>query len=75
MISLYTLSHESKQVQDIQKELISELNCVCNKCNIHFGIVGGTMLETIRRKGYTVMRKVNVGDMGSCVGKIRNLSI
>lgn len=49
----YILSdNELKQVQDIQKELIGEVKRICNKCNIHFGMVGGTMLGAIRHKGY-----------------------
>ena len=49
----YVLSDdELKQVQDIQKDLISEVNRICKKCNIHFGMVGGTMLGAIRHKGY-----------------------
>lgn len=49
----YVLSDdELKQVQDIQKELISEVKRICKKCNIHFGMVGGTMLGAIRHKGY-----------------------
>ena len=49
----YVLSDEElKQVQDIQKELIGEVKRICKKCNIHFGMVGGTMLGAIRHNGY-----------------------
>ena len=49
----YVLSDEElKQVQNIQKELIDEVKRICKKCNIHFGMVGGTMLGAIRHKGY-----------------------
>lgn len=49
----YVLSDEElKQVQDIQKELINEVKRICKKCNIHFNMVGGTMLGAIRHKGY-----------------------
>ena len=49
----YVLSDEElKQIQDIQKELINEVKRICKKCNIHFGMVGGTMLGAIRHKGY-----------------------
>lgn len=49
----YVLSDEElKQVQCIQKELINEVKRICKKCNIHFGMVGGTMLGAIRHKGY-----------------------
>ena len=49
----YVMSDEElKQVQDIQKELISEVKRICKKCNIHFGMVGGTMLGAVRHKGY-----------------------
>lgn len=49
----YNLSDEElKQVQDIQKELIGEVKRICQKCGIHFNMVGGTMLGAIRHKGY-----------------------
>ena len=49
----YNLTDEElKQVQDIQKELIGEVKRICDKCGIHFNMVGGTMLGAIRHKGY-----------------------
>ena len=49
----YNMSDEElKQVQDIQKELVNEVKRICKKCNIHFGMVGGTMLGAIRHRGY-----------------------
>lgn len=51
--SLYKLTDdELKKVQDIQKELINEVKRICEKCGIHFCMVGGTMLGAIRHKGY-----------------------
>ena len=43
---------ELKQVQEIQKELIQEVNRICKKCNIQYNMVGGTMLGAIRHQGY-----------------------
>lgn len=49
----YDLTEEElKQVQEIQRELIGEVKRICQKCGIHFGMVGGTMLGAIRHKGY-----------------------
>lgn len=49
----YNLTDEElKQVQEIQKELIGEVKRICEKCGIHFNMVGGTMLGAIRHKGY-----------------------
>lgn len=51
--SCYNLADEElKQVQEIQKELIGEVKRICEKCNIHFNMVGGTMLGAVRHKGY-----------------------
>lgn len=51
--NLYKLTDdELKKVQDIQKELINEVKRICEKCGIHFCMVGGTMLGAIRHKGY-----------------------
>ncbi len=43
---------ELEQVQEIQKELLCEVKRICRKCNIHFCMVGGTMLGAVRHKGY-----------------------
>jgi len=43
---------ELKKLQDVQKELISEVKRICLKNNIHFNMVGGTMLGAIRHGGY-----------------------
>lgn len=43
---------ELKQIQEIQQELIREVARICRKCDIHFNMVGGTMLGAIRHKGY-----------------------
>ena len=49
----YDISEEElKQIQSVQQELIREVERICNKCNIHFNMVGGTMLGAIRHKGY-----------------------
>ncbi len=43
---------ELRQVQEIQQDLIAEVKRICNKCGIHYNMVGGTMLGAIRHKGY-----------------------
>lgn len=49
----YDISEEElKQIQAVQQELIREVERICNKCGIHFNMVGGTMLGAIRHKGY-----------------------
>lgn len=45
-------SDELKQIQNIQKELIAEIDRICTKCGIQYNMVGGTMLGAIRHKGY-----------------------
>lgn len=49
----YHISEEElKQIQAVQQELIQEVQRICQKCGIHFNMVGGTMLGAIRHKGY-----------------------
>lgn len=49
----YQLSQEElRQIQLTQLELICEVDRICKKMNIHYGMVGGTMLGAIRHKGY-----------------------
>lgn len=48
----YISEEELKQIQEIQQELIREAVRICRKCEIHFNMVGGTMLGAIRHKGY-----------------------
>ncbi|MBD5550046.1 MAG: LicD family protein [Lachnospiraceae bacterium] len=43
---------ELKKIQLIQLELIQEVNRICQKCGIHYNMVGGTMLGAIRHHGY-----------------------
>ena len=43
---------ELKQLQEVQKELIQEVDRICKKCNIQYNMVGGTMLGAIRHHGY-----------------------
>lgn len=54
MIDLgYHMSEEElRRVQLIQLELICEVDRICKKRNIHYCMVGGTMLGAIRHKGY-----------------------
>lgn len=49
----YIMSPEElKALQKAQRELISEVDRICKKNNIRYGMVGGTMLGAIRHKGY-----------------------
>lgn len=49
----YNLTDEElRRVQEIQQDLIAEVKRICNKCGIHYNMVGGTMLGAIRHKGY-----------------------
>lgn len=49
----YDLTDEElRQVREIQMDLIREVKRICNKCGIHYNMVGGTMLGAIRHKGY-----------------------
>ncbi len=43
---------ELRKVQVIQMELIKEVKRICDKYNIHYNMVGGTMLGAVRHKGY-----------------------
>lgn len=52
MNQYYLTESDLKQIHEIQKELIGEVQRICNKCNINFNMVGGTMLGAIRHKGF-----------------------
>lgn len=43
---------ELKVIQNVQKELISEVDRICKKHGIMYNMVGGTMLGAIRHHGY-----------------------
>ena len=43
---------ELRKIQLTQLELMQEVKRICQKCHIHFNMVGGTMLGAIRHKGY-----------------------
>lgn len=43
---------ELTQIQNTQMELIAELDRICQKNNIHYNMVGGTMLGAIRHQGH-----------------------
>ena len=43
---------ELKKLQLTQLELICEVDRICKKKNIHYNMVGGTMLGAVRHKGY-----------------------
>lgn len=43
---------ELKELQQVQKELIREVDRICRKLGIQYNMVGGTMLGAIRHKGY-----------------------
>lgn len=49
----YRLTPEELEgVQAVQMELIGEVKRICEKCGIHYNMVGGTMLGAIRHRGY-----------------------
>ena len=49
----YPISDEElADIQVIQIELIGELDRICKKNKIHYGMVGGTMLGAIRHQGH-----------------------
>ena len=53
VISYRKLSEEELcRIQQIQIELIAEVDRVCRKNNIHYNMVGGTMLGAIRHGGH-----------------------
>lgn len=43
---------ELRKIQLTQLDLIQEVQRICEKCNIHYNMVGGTMLGAIRHHGY-----------------------
>ncbi len=43
---------ELLKLQEIQMELIAEVQRICKKNQIHFNMVGGTMLGAVRHQGY-----------------------
>lgn len=48
----YIISDEELlEIQKIHRELISEVDRICTKCNIKYNMVGGTMLGAIRHNG------------------------
>lgn len=52
-VEQYIMSEsELKQVHEVQMDLIREVDRICKKCNIHYNMVGGTMLGAIRHLGY-----------------------
>lgn len=49
----YQLTQEElRKIQLTQLELIQEVKRICQKCNIHYNMVGGTMLGAVRHQGY-----------------------
>ena len=43
---------ELRQIQLIQLEMLSEVDRICRKNNIHYNIIAGTMLGAVRHKGF-----------------------
>lgn len=41
-----------KQLQKIELEMLLEVNRICQKCNIQYHIIAGTMLGAVRHKGF-----------------------
>ncbi len=46
------MPEELRKIQLVQLELIQEVKRICQKCNIHYNMVGGTMLGAVRHHGY-----------------------
>lgn len=43
---------ELHDLQKIEIELLQEVDRICRKCNIHYNMVGGTMLGAVRHRGH-----------------------
>ena len=41
-----------REVQLIQLEMLQEVDRICQKCNIHYNIIAGTLLGAVRHGGY-----------------------
>lgn len=48
----FMTQEELHRVQEIEMELIQEVDRICKKCDIHYTMIGGTMLGAIRHKGF-----------------------
>lgn len=48
----YMTQDELHMLQKVETELLQEVDRICRKCNIHYNMVGGTMLGAIRHGGY-----------------------
>lgn len=45
-------STELKQIQNIEKEMLAEVDRICRKHGLHYNMVGGTMLGAVRHRGF-----------------------
>lgn len=41
-----------RKIQTIQLEMLSEVDRICKKCDIHYNIIAGTLLGAVRHGGY-----------------------
>lgn len=48
----YTISHKMKEIWAVELDLLNEFMNVCKKHDLKFFVAGGTLLGTIRHKGY-----------------------
>jgi lipopolysaccharide cholinephosphotransferase len=46
------LSEDLRKLQMIQLEMLIEVDRICRKCNIKYNIIAGTLLGSVRHKGY-----------------------
>lgn len=52
-MAAYTISNiELRQIQLIQLEMLEEVKRICEKCNIRYNIIAGTLLGAVRHGGY-----------------------
>lgn len=50
---MYQLTQEElRQLQMVELELLQEADRICKKCNIHYNIIAGTLLGSVRHGGF-----------------------
>lgn len=48
----YTISSDKKQIWAVQLDILQEIAMICNKHDIKYFAIGGTLLGAVRHKGY-----------------------
>ena len=74
MTQEYIMTQEElHNLQEVEIELMQEVDRICKKCNIHYNMVGGTMLGAIRHKGHIPWDDdADIGMLRSEYEKFRN---